>query len=303
MGLLASIERDRDTPPMNQSRAFLLLLTCVCFACVPFFDTEPSGEVVDAGADGFVGDGVCCTQTACLVISEEQCSANDGTFQSGVSCEEAGCVPTCADYCGTWGEVCDSRFPEEFGVQDGDCRSYCETMEWESGRFEPLPHPDTNSIGCRLYHMQNAIGSDANRDLHCPHSGASGGQVCGDLCENYCHMANAICSDVDFGSILGDASGAAIDREVFMATFGDKDICSTWCRGEGRAAALATTGQVGDVEGDSIQCRMYHLITAADGQTLRGRATHCAHGSLTSIQGVCNGDIPEPTDGRTPPDE
>ena len=273
---------------MNYAPTLLLALASLGFACVPFFDTTPSGEVV--------GDGVCCTQNACLVISEEQCEANAGTFQTGIGCAEAGCVPTCADYCGTWGEVCDRRFPDEFGAQDGDCRSFCNTMSWEPGRFEPFPHPDTNSIGCRIYHMVNAIGSDENKDLHCPHSGAAGGRVCGDLCENYCHMASAICEDIDFGPILDVGGVEGVDRDRFLATFADQDVCSTWCRGEGAADAVPTDGRIGDPGGDSIQCRMYHLVIAAESTTTRSRGSHCGHGSLTSAQGICTGPIPDSTE-------
>lgn len=289
---------------MTARYAVPIAIFCLATGCVPFFDTEPSAEVIDAGADGLTSDGVCCTATACLVLTEEQCEANAGTYQDGLSCEEAGCFPTCADYCGTWNETCARRFPYEFGVQTGDCVEFCERMNWEPGRFEPLPHPPTNSIGCRIYHMANALGSDANRDLHCPHAGATGDGVCGDHCDNYCHLATQICGDIDFETLLGEPSAAGIDRDRFLATFGDPDICATWCRGEGRADAIATNGQHGDTEGDSVQCRMYHLITAADGQNIRGRASHCAHGSLTSFQGACTGDIPAPdADAGDWPDE
>jgi hypothetical protein len=282
---------------MNQTRDLTITLACLGFACVPFFDTTPTGEVGDAGADGLVGGGVCCTRTACLVINEEQCAANDGIFQSGLDCAEAACLPpTCDDYCGTWAEVCSERFPDEFGVETGECRSFCEAMAWEPGRFNAVSHPETNSIGCRIYHMAAALGSDDNQDLHCPHAGATGGNVCGDLCNNYCHIANTICADISFDAFLDQPAAAELDRARFQATFAGQDMCSTWCRGEGRSDPLPTDGQIGDPEGDSIQCRLYHLVIATNAQTIRGRLDHCSHASLTSVPGVCDGPLPNPTD-------
>lgn len=281
-----------------------LALFSLATACVPLFDTEPADRVVDTGADGFTGDGVCCTETACLVLTEEQCEANAGTYQEGLSCEEAGCFPTCRDYCGTWLETCDDRFPREFGpITGGDCFEFCERMDWNPGRFA-APHPDTNSIGCRIYHMGNARGSEANQDLHCPHSGATGGGVCGDWCDNYCHLADRICGDIDFEVILETAPGADLDREAFLATFADRDVCATWCRGEGNTEAIPTNGRHGDTTGDSIQCRMYHLLTATDVSAPRDRAQHCGHGGIVSFERACVGELPGPaTDAGAWPDE
>lgn len=266
---------------MLDFRHAAVLLSCLAAGCTPFFDTEP-GSRVDEGASG--GDTACCTESECLALDESACLANGGVF-SEVPCEEADCFPDCAAYCADWNEICDPTFDDAFGSIAGDCFSFCQAMNWESGTFE-IPHPSNDTLGCRIYHLDNAL---ADREAHCPHSGPTGADVCGNWCEVYCNMANSLCSDVDFSSVLGGPGGAAIDRGLFDATFQDVDVCATRCRGEGPGDPIPTDGQIGDPSGDTVQCRMYHLITAADGLGATGRAEHCAHGSLTSLPGFCAG--------------
>jgi hypothetical protein len=276
---------------MPNLRPIAVLLSCVLVGCVPFFDTEPSGAVEEGPAGG---ETACCTETDCLALDQNACLANGGTF-SAVSCAEADCFPDCAAYCSDWNEICAPTLGDAFGGLAGDCFSFCQEMDWAPGTFR-IPHPGNDTLGCRIYHLDNAL---SDREAHCPHSGPTGANVCGDWCGVYCNMANSLCEDVDFAAVFEGPGGAAIDRVAFEATFSDEDVCATRCRGEGPGEPMPTNGQIGDTSGDSVQCRMYHLITASDGLGLTGRAAHCAHGSLSSFNNVCSGPVPQ-TGAPTP---
>lgn len=84
-----------------------------------------------------------------------------------------------------------------------------------------------NSVACRNYHA--IVASSANPELHCPHAGRTGAQVCGSLCENYCHLMVENC-----------------------AVFDDAEQCNNLCD----AANIPDTGGANDEAGDSIQCRI-----------------------------------------------
>jgi hypothetical protein len=143
------------------------------------------------------------------------------------------------------------------------CVAYCDAAA-------PLPlgtDGDTsgNSVACRAYHASVAADDAAT---HCPHAGPSGANVCGTWCENYCHLA------------LGSCTG---DHELYA----NQSACDTAC------AALGSGGAAGDMAGDSVQCRIYHLgVAGGDPGTTDG--IHCPHGSADG-GGECVSDEPVPT--------
>jgi len=75
-------------------------------------------------------------------------------------------------------------------------------------------------------------------------------------CDAYCADILSICTDTN-------------------AQFADDAECQTAC------AAYAADGCDGDVDGDTLQCRIYHLGAAEDDAD-----THCGH-SGASGDGVC----------------
>ena len=111
---------------------------------------------------------------------------------------------------------------------------------------------DGHSRGCREYHA-----GAANNDSHCEHAGPTGGGVCGDLCEVYCHAMTTYCA----------------------TSYTDYAACETACATTG--GGFPTTGDVNDATGDTVQCRIYHAGFAYDD------ASHCDHADADSAAGQC----------------
>jgi len=92
---------------------------------------------------------------------------------------------------------------------------------------------------------------DGNENVHCPHAGWTGAGVCGSLCDNYCYQQNTTC---------------ALDTPDRIPDPACQDLCSYF-----------PAGTPGDVQGNSIDCRMYHMSVAAGTST----TTHCPHVGYT----------------------
>ncbi|SFF10783.1 hypothetical protein SAMN02745121_06968 [Nannocystis exedens] len=103
-----------------------------------------------------------------------------------------------------------------------------------------------NSYACRRYHT-DAAAMDA--PTHCVHAGPSGGGACGDNCDGFCAIAVSICpgEHPSVDACLAACAGFPDDEEF----------------------------DVGDVAGDTLACRLYHLTVAATGEA--DAATHCPH--------------------------
>ena len=160
-------------------------------------------------------------------------------------------APTCGDYCAGVTAACTGD-NVQYG-SEADCVAYCET--W--GQLDPGTADDTagNTIGCRTYHASVASESADNAVIHCPHAGPHGGDVCGSWCENYCDLAGNNCSG---------------EQELFA----DKGVCMAACEG------FPADGAGGDSDGDSVQCRIYHLGVAGSDLAGGSDATHCPHGAV-----------------------
>jgi hypothetical protein len=121
-----------------------------------------------------------------------------------------------------------------------------------------------NSNNCRLYH--SLVGITQNQTAHCLHGGTDGGfkdgGVCGSICEAYCTLQEKVCP----------------------TNFNSTATCLTVC------ANFTKTGLIGATDGNSIQCRLYHVGVAADLTPAAGYLAHCNHSS-TSGGGVCVGAV------------
>jgi hypothetical protein len=153
-------------------------------------------------------------------------------------------APTCAAYCAKIQMNCTSAPDAGDNVQYAStqaCSDYCMTAAaWPAGA---TGDQSGNTIGCRLYHAGAAA---ADPVLHCPHAGPTGGGVCGSLCDNYCQLMAKNCTGAN-------------------AQY-DATTCMTKC------AMIPTTGKAGDMAGNTVQCRIYHLSAAATDPVL-----HCPH--------------------------
>ena len=161
-----------------------------------------------------------------------------------------GPTPTCDAYCDVVMANCTGE-NVQYGSRD-ECIDYCENVAgWEPGEAGAV---DGNSIGCRIYHGGDPASTDPA--THCPHAGPSGGGVCGSWCDNYCELMGNNCSDV----------------------YADDAECQTACGG------FNDTGNAGDVEYDTVQCRIYH----AGAPAATDAATHCPHAQEVPTE-ICLG--------------
>ena len=168
-----------------------------------------------------------------------------------------GDTPTCAAYCDNIDANCAGR-PETYADR-AECMDICMNFGWETGDPVTVSGPaDGNSIGCRTYHGGAPAGEDA--DLHCPHAGYTGAATCGDWCEVYCAAALQVCTGSN-------------------ALYADMAECMTAC------SPLDDTADIDVTDGDSVQCRLYHLSAAV---LEDDPALHCPHAAEDG-GGVCVG--------------
>ncbi len=228
-------------------------------------DAGDGSADVDAGAPDTDGSGPDATED----VVEEDTDAgghggHGGTDADPVDVEPTDATPTdgsadvdpvdplsCERYCSLLETNCtelNAQYPDE-----ATCLRYCA----DEARLPigTLDDREGNTVGCRIYHADVAADDP---DLHCPHAGPSGGDVCGTWCDNYCHLAETACT--------GE-----------LALYPERAACELAC------IAIPTTGTAGDPSGNTIQCRIYHLGIASGPDM---PMTHCPHGAVDG-GGIC----------------
>lgn len=169
--------------------------------------------------------------------------------------------------------------PNAAGAQShsAKCKSYCETVmsactgsnavyttpelclgvcaQMDPG--DPL-EPVGNTLACRV---QEAKSAEREPDDHCRFLGPGGGGKCGSDCEAYCDLFPKLCpDDVEYpsaGACLQACSGLT-DQDRF-------DVKE-------------------DHEGDTIECRLVHVSSAAVKP-----ADHCPHSPIAPTEPWCTG--------------
>ena len=145
-----------------------------------------------------------------------------------------------------------SSEPGTLAVYDSTfvCEHQCEFFELGSPG-----DASGNSLHCRLTHAEFALTFPGERRSECPAAGPGGDGVCGENCEGYCSLMLGECSDYD-----------------------SRETCLEACRGVPDLGGF----DISTVEGDSMQCRLYHLNAAAVAPE-----THCRHaaGALPCASG------------------
>ncbi len=171
-------------------------------------------------------------------IEHAQLAADDPQL-----CDAAGesgglaCIATeCFELCDLVGERCENAYPQ---------REHCLYMCRNYDRGSDLD--GKNTLECRLRHA---------REGKCDAAHTNGGGVCGEPCEMYCKLAQQNCSADD------------------VALYRNERKCLSACEllvGDG-----AFTDWQFDIEGDTVQCRTYHLgLPAAE---FPGK--HCPHAGV-----------------------
>jgi hypothetical protein len=144
------------------------------------------------------------------------------------------------------------------------CMGFCKHLDLGDSN-EPQGTP---TVACRLREAELA-GSASSEDVpeHCRSAGAEG-VACGGTCENYCIVYQRACGETQCGSF---------------------DACMAKCPGL-RDRGAFDIGR--DYEGNSIQCRLVHLMSATVDP-----AKHCGHADLATSSLHCD-DLPPTNSGQ-----
>ena len=238
-------------------------------------DTEPAGDACEtyctnalANCTGdnalYPGMDECMATCAALPVSDPADTAGNTVYcrayhagdpavmDAAMHCPHASasggtvCGSPCEAYCSQMATNCGGEvgvFPSE-----GDCMAACAAFP-DDGAFNAI---DGNSVQCRIYHASFPAAADAA--THCAHASPNGSNTCGNLCAAYCDQVMRNCGEL----------------------YANEDECLNTCEG------FATDGEWDAVEGDSVQCRIYHASfpAAADANT------HCPHAAPDG-GGVC----------------
>ena len=235
-------------------------------AVVPVEDTGGGGTEVSAGTD--VAD-VCAPACDGRQCGDDGCGGSCGECGEDEVCGGDGtCGPVigpgdCDVYCDIIQAACgDSGAADSQFADRPACMAWCRDLAGPPGG--QTDDPGGNTVGCRTREARLA---QVDAPGHCMAAGPTGGGVCGTLCENYCDLAERNC--------VGQST-----------LYSERDECLLVCLG------IAATGKVGDQSGDSLQCRMNHLLTAGTGGP--EAAGECEAGAEGG-GGVCGADPNAPT--------
>jgi hypothetical protein len=150
----------------------------------------------------------------------------------------------CESFCDVVADACPQEETESYAVYDSTftCLRQCESYALG------IAGDDTgNTLACRMTHALIARDFPGERAGSCPAAGPGGDGVCGSNCEGYCALMLNTCD-----------------------TFADAEQCLAEC------AHVPDLGgfEVSQNEGNSVQCRLYHL-----GAALASPTFHCPHAS------------------------
>jgi hypothetical protein len=157
-----------------------------------------------------------------------------------------GTVPSCEAYCTTVMDNC--KGAEQQYLSQTECKAFCDAL--------PAGQPDDKSgptLACRAYFA----GSPAKTDpmTYCPKAGPFGGGECGDRCTAFCTVALEYCS--------ADAGTTA--PAPYTTNPECQSACVAWTYKDAGADAYWNEALYGPEQGNSLNCRLYHLRSVVRG--------------------------------------
>ncbi|HEY6724195.1 MAG TPA: hypothetical protein VI197_09180 [Polyangiaceae bacterium] len=155
-------------------------------------------------------------------------TSGGGTNGSGGSAGGAGAEASCEDYCDAVMENCTGERAMYSGLQN--CLDLCGTLP-----VGDPGDPQGNTVACRLAEA-TAAGEDPEE--HCPFAGLGGAKVCGENCPAFC------------GAML----------EICPGKYPSNAACLDDCESLDDLGSFKLT----DTEGDTVQCRIYHVNAATE---------------------------------------
>jgi hypothetical protein len=184
--------------------------------------------------------------TLAVVLALAGCGDDStGPADMAMALDQGMASADCAGYCAQMEQVCvagdGSQAVTPPYLSSSDCMDFCANVaRWSDGAA------GGDTLTCRKAAVAQAAGG-SDVAAHCDAAGPTGNNVCGSWCENLC------------GMMLKNCSGA---NQVY-----DAATCMTKC------ATMPASGKPGDVTGNTVQCRIYHM-----GVAFHDPVTHCPHG-------------------------
>jgi hypothetical protein len=174
--------------------------------------------------------------------------------------EEAECTegcsgdsPLCEQYCDTVQANCSGAFAVYVSRQN--CLAVCRHLQPGEPGIDGV-----NTVHCRLRQAQVAVDL---RDYvnHCPPAGPGGADICGSNCEGLCTILQRSCvNNEQFETDADCLQNCMITPDIGGFNTADPDMS----------------------EGDSVQCRLWHVSASAEAVK-----PHCPHAAGAS---PCTGD-------------
>jgi hypothetical protein len=217
----------------------------------------PGDSSFDVDAD-HEGDTIQCRLVHLTLASQNQGFARDHCAHAYISpqpmngamapwCggpEDPKGTPTCDDYCAVNLAAC----TEQFAVYENpaQCRAACRSFELGTSSTNA---PGMNTVACRRYHSYNAA-VYAKPELHCPHAGPGGAEVCGDDCVSLCQLLEDGCSaeyEEEYGGSASACQAACETARKADPTY----------KNDGGSYSIAAAKR-----GDAFACRLYSASVA-----------------------------------------
>jgi hypothetical protein len=161
----------------------------------------------------------------------------------------------CAAYCDLIDKSCTGQNAEY--ISRAVCVEMCQTFD--PGR---VGDTTTDSLACRYGRAQQAASDPATL---CQRAGPLAGGGCADPCNAFCLLADTLCEPNQLFPYDGGVTECRAEcaKYIYLLT--------------PDAGADSGVGDTSLSDGDTLNCRLYHLESAYDPVTPKALKTHCPH--------------------------
>lgn len=178
-------------------------------------------------------------------------SSGSSVVSEGGAAGEAPTVSICDTYCNEIMSYCVGSLQQY--VDEKQCERVCEMLPQGT-----LGDATGNTVACRLKSAADArYASGVERGRYCRRAGPGGDGGCGTNCEGFCSLMQNVCTA----------------EESPLYRFASTAECMTACEALPDGDVPYTTSDESVSDGNSVQCRLFHVNSAAMLDPLE----HCEH--------------------------
>ena len=178
-----------------------------------------------------------------------------GSGGNGAAAGSGSMASTCEKYCQRANDTCKGEYAIYHGA--ADCEPACQLLTSEQ-------------IKCRDQQVSAAAASE-EFEVHCQGAAFGGSSECGGNCENYCAAMDTVCT----GKNRVELEKTDCVKKCSMLRDRERSLA-------GLPSTASRLNVDSDHEGDSLQCRLVHLVIASG----PGAAdSHCWHAALAPQPG------------------